>query len=185
MRRLVLFAPAVLASVVACSPITVNTSFDPASNFARLRTFAWVEPIEGEDPAKDVAPDFRMRLRAAVEKVLANKGFIRAAEGVEPDCRIAYYRHLQPGAWITTWGYPYGPWRVDRWGYRYDPWLVGWRRVEVQHFEVGTLVLDIVDAKTSKLSWRGWGRGVLDPRRSGEQLLDAVRKVIGRFPPGR
>ncbi len=51
----------------------------------------------------------------------------------------------------------------------------------------GTLILDIVDDRNSKLIWRGWASGALDhdprPDKVRMYVNKAVRKILEKFPP--
>ena len=51
----------------------------------------------------------------------------------------------------------------------------------------GTLVLDIIDARTNELIWRGWANTVLDhdpePEEVHMYVNEAVRKMLEEFPP--
>lgn len=85
-----------------------------------------------------------------------------------------------PGAyWRNPWGYAC----AYRIGYGYG-WLPlydapGGRLA-------GTLVIDILDAETHELLWRGSAEGALIDRRSdqSQEEIDAiVREVLERFPP--
>jgi hypothetical protein len=48
------------------------------------------------------------------------------------------------------------------------------------------LVLDIVDARTSKLLWRAYGGEKIDDFRNRDKDIKAVvKKALQRFPPKR
>jgi hypothetical protein len=60
----------------------------------------------------------------------------------------------------------------------------------VQEYEAGTLVLDVVDARTNRLIWRGWtqdGVQAFDNRdQMTKKIAEAVERMMRRFPrPGR
>jgi hypothetical protein len=70
--------------------------------------------------------------------------------------------------------------------------LGGWRwggfgetTTTVQNYRVGTLVLDMYDAKTKQLVWRGAASDTLsDKEEHNEKDLDkAVDKMLKDFPP--
>ena len=81
---------------------------------------------------------------------------------------------------------------VGDWGYR-DPYGAYWtgyygpRSVDVQYYEEGTLIIDVIDPGENRLVWRGSATRVLDramtPERADEIVLEAVRKIFDRFPP--
>ena len=50
-----------------------------------------------------------------------------------------------------------------------------------------TLVLDVVNAETSELAWRGTAQGVLDASMNPEDrrklVTEAIDKMLRKFPP--
>jgi hypothetical protein len=58
---------------------------------------------------------------------------------------------------------------------------------DVVHYEAGTLILDVLDARTNRLIWRGWAqtdmRNVLGNRARLAQVIDeAAARILQRFP---
>jgi hypothetical protein len=58
----------------------------------------------------------------------------------------------------------------------------------VTDFEAGTLILDIVDAHTNRLIWRGWAQRALgDMLENQDHMADridqAVSRMLARFRP--
>jgi hypothetical protein len=60
---------------------------------------------------------------------------------------------------------------------------------EVYQYEEGTLIIDLIHAKTQHLIWRGIAKGAVDWQTSHDQrtkLIDeAIHKVLAQFPPKR
>jgi hypothetical protein len=114
------------------------------------------------------------RVGAAVEAGLKAKGYLQA-EGA-PDFLVATYVGRQSRIQVTDWGYGYGP---------RGAWYGG--GVDVYQYEQGSLVLDIVDARTKKLVWRGTATAIIDPGASPEErtkrINEAVAKMLEDFPP--
>jgi hypothetical protein len=54
-------------------------------------------------------------------------------------------------------------------------------------YEAGTLLLEFMDARSGKLVWRGVAKGSVDPKsspeRRDENVKEAVRKLLKKFPP--
>ena len=62
-------------------------------------------------------------------------------------------------------------------------WESGWTKVVVSDYVEGTLVLDIVDAKTKQLAWRAYCKGVIrDPSKRDKIINKAVAKAFKQFP---
>ena len=54
-------------------------------------------------------------------------------------------------------------------------------------YEAGTLVIDVIDARTNKLMWRGWAqntvKGMLENQDTMARRIDeAVTRMFVRFP---
>jgi len=186
-----ILAAALLAFTLACgcAPISVHVRYDPKVDFSDYKTFDWIPRPEKDNPAADVVPGFREKVRLTLERLLAERGITPAPEGSQADLHVAFYFHISQHSrawWVSNWGYPYYPW-VGYWGYRWDPWFDPWSPgwVEVVSYDVGTMVVDVVEAKTKRLVWRGWGRGVTDPQAPDQKLLEAVRRIMNRFPPSQ
>jgi hypothetical protein len=59
---------------------------------------------------------------------------------------------------------------------------------EIVEYEAGTLVLDIVDARSNRLIWRGWATNSVedmlnDPDRMAKTIERAVSEMLRRLPP--
>jgi hypothetical protein len=160
----------VLAAVTFAQKTTFD--FDRGANFARYRTYAWTEG----SPVGDRFVD--QRITDAVERHLALKGLVRATPGNRPDMLVAYHanfdRNLQVNAFGTGWG-----------GYRYGGSRSGSARVE--EILVGTIVVDLVDAATTDLVWRGMATGDVDvdakPEKRDQNIDRAAAKIFKNYPP--
>ena len=79
---------------------------------------------------------------------------------------------------FSTGGGPYG----YRWG---GGW--GTTDMRVNEILVGTLVIDVADAKKSELVWRGMGVKEVDtqakPEKRDKNIAQAVKKIMKNYPP--
>lgn len=166
---LVLSLPLVVV-LAACSSLETSYDFDTHTDFASFHVYAWTERA-ASDAGSDLVYD---RIVRAVDENLAAKGYVR---GDKPDFHVAARTGNQTRVSVTDWGYSYGA---------YASWYPR-RDVSVQEYEVGTLILDVVDASTMKLVWRGTAEDTLPTQPSPEEitkLVDhAVQKVLEAFPP--
>lgn len=166
--------------VGACASIAVNTDFDPATDFGAYHTYRWVpEPQRATGDVRiDRNPLLDRRVRAAVERHLTAKGFEKRESG-EVDFLVAYHASLEGKMDVTT---------MDRYyGYRRRGVLV--QETMVREYDQGTLVLDIVDARTNELTWRGTAQaevtGADTPEERTAKIDKAVEKTLAAFPPRR
>jgi len=139
-------------------------------DFSKLKTYRWADI-----PSKaDADPLVVQRVGAAVETQLKEKGYA-LAEGA-PDFLVATYVGRHTRIQVADWGYGYGH---GRW--------YGGGGLDVYQYEEGSLVVDIVDAHTKQLAWRGTATGIVDPGATPEdrtkKINKAVAKIFEDFPP--
>jgi hypothetical protein len=178
MRRLAgIFTIAVVVATAGCATMNVSSHIERDVNFSEYVTYDWGPPdnLPIGDPRLDNNPFFNDFLQGAIEKKMAAKGFERAVTG-QPDLLIHYHASVNQKLDV---------YEVDhRYGYCY-----GNCQPQVVDFELGTLVIDIVDAKTSKVVWRGWAQdtmnGVIDNQaRLEKQVDEGVTKMMMQLPRG-
>ena len=89
------------------------------------------------------------------------------------DVFITFFLHANPGQSfkIVDGGYGwYGP--------------AAWTTTEIESYAEGMLVIDIVDASTSKMIWRAYcGDEIREMRKRDKKFTAAVKKALDRFPP--
>jgi hypothetical protein len=181
MRRALtlLLLPALLS---ACFGSRVRRDYDTSVDFQRLKTYAWQSPTQ-ETPGADLANNSLLdaRVRAAVDAVLAEKGYAPAPDD-RADFRVAYHYAVEKeaasrgvrtgvGLGLGSRG-TFGSVGVGSGG--------GTDRLE-------TLTLDVLDPVSGKLMWRGLTEKSLDltadPDESSADILATVREILSKFPP--
>ena len=169
-------AAAVVSAVGYASSITVDSKADPAADFSRYKSYSWTEMKEVRSEA------VKKRIMSAVDAQLRRKGFVRKDDGadlrlvVHPSLSKEYPTHSYDPGWEYGWGTwapPFGD--------------IGTGSSLGESIPIGTVMVDLVDAATKKLVWRGAARSPLDSEASVEQkqeLVDeAMEKLFKKFPP--
>jgi hypothetical protein len=163
MKLLVLTFLAVLGALAQ----NVTVEFDPAADFSKFKTFAIRDgQLNSKNPALN-SELVKKRIEAAIERDLTGKG-LTVVPG-RSDLNVRYHFGSARKAQIER--YPAG-WR-------------GWgtRVVRVPYTE-GTLVIDLRDATTRSLVWRGIAReDKSDAAKIQGKLDDMVRKSFDKYPP--
>ena len=172
-----------LILAAGCANQQVSTDYSPATSFSQFRTFALVAP---PDTAAQQLLD--QRIRNAVQAQLDAKG-LTAADRQTADLFVGYgmvdKTHKEVYTNRDGWGWGGG------WGYRYWRWGVAWpmtvqRRVET--YTDGTVVVNLIDAKTKQVVWQGEVDDVVNlpvtnPVRATQQIDAAVAKLFTKYPP--
>jgi hypothetical protein len=161
--------------------VDVNTDYDPGADFASFSTYTWaVRTNTGDDDPRVYNRVTAQRVKTAVDRALRAKGYTE--EGTDGDFLVAWHGAIegQMSYQTITSHYGYG------WGWYGD---VGMSRTYVNEWDEGTVLVDIVDANSRELVWRGTATGTVQQRSSPQQAqadLDAAAKqLLSDFPPGR
>jgi len=158
-------------------------------NFAEIKTFAFkatppMEPVAEKTTTYD-SPLVRERTQAAIAAQLESRGLRRNDE--HPDIYVVTHRTYKVEVINPYgWGAPYawgGYYRADRagWGMPYDGGYYGELR--------GTLTVDLENAKTGALLWRGVEtkrvHQTSKPSRRDKYVSEQVSDVFKHLPiPG-
>ena len=160
-----------LASVFAQH---VKTDFDHQANFSQYKTYSWQEI----KPANSL---WDARIKNAVDAQLASKGWTRV--DTDGEVAIVAIKTTQTERTLQTFYDGFG----GGWGWRrFGGGGFGDATTTEQDYKVGTLVIDLYDAKTKLLIWRGSAQDTLsDKATKHEKNLDkGVAKMFKAFPPG-
>jgi hypothetical protein len=156
--------------------MTVSSHIEQGLDMSPYRTFDWgpADALPTGDPRLDKNPYFNDHVQGAVEKGLASRGFELAATG-SPDLLIHYHANISERIDVTHLDGAYG----------YCSQAVC--PEDVVRYETGTLVLDIVDARTNRLLWRGWAQNRVeamldDPDLLAKTIDRAVARMLLRLP---
>ena len=161
----------------------VNHDFDRSADFRKCKTVAYQVCMRIDNPLVD------KRIVADLEKALALEGLTKA-DG-DADVNVTYHSSTTEDIAIdtTTWGYGYGRgWARGHggYGYGYSGGPVS-STTTVRKYTRGTLVIDIWDARTKELVWRGTASDSVsdDPAKNDKKVQKALQKLFKLYPPER
>lgn len=166
LKLLSLLGVLVLAS---CSSVYVNTDYDKKANFSNYKTYAFLK--SGIDKA-EISDLDKKRILYAIDDAMAAKGFSKSEN---PDILISIFtKERERVDMYQSWGFSYGwnPW----WGMNYN------RPVTTTE---GTLLIDVLDAKSKELIWQGKGSGYLTQNvdKKDARIQEFVTKILEKYPP--
>jgi hypothetical protein len=147
----------------------VKTDFDRSTDFSYYRTYSW-EKVQTADPL------WVDRIKEAVNSALATKGLTPVASG--GDIAIVAIEMTKNQQTLNTF---------------YDGFGGGWRwgggfgnaTTTVDNYKVGTLVVDLFDANSKQLIWRGSSSDTLSDKsdKNIKTLDKGVQKMFEHYPP--
>jgi len=151
----------------------VKTDYDRNADFGKYKTYSW-EQVKTHDPL-DVD-----RIKNAVNATLAGKGWTRVDSG--GDVCIVAMEITRDQQTLNTFYDGFG----GGWGWRrFGGGGFGDATTTTETYKVGTLVVDLFDAKTKQLAWRGSSSDTLSNNsdKNIENLDKGVEKMFKKFPP--
>jgi hypothetical protein len=145
---------------------SVQSDFDKSFDFSKLKTFDFATQTRNlNDPlSHDQLNDGR--IRNALESKLAGGGYRLKNAGA--DFTVAYYVTTKNALNVQDYGY--GP---PRW--------FGRRDIRVDQYTQGTLTVDVIDATTKQLVWRGRASGAVELKNLDKKVDKTVEKLVARF----
>jgi len=157
----------------------VTYDFNKSANFAAYKTYTQKEGTKVGQPLIDD------RIVAAIDAAMAAKGFTKVE--ADPDVVVVYHVAFDKEKDISTYssGYAGG---YGAYGYGWGGgWGGGTTSTQVRDILVGTLVIDLADAKKKEIAWRGMGVKEVDttakPDKRDKSITNAVNKIFKNYPP--
>lgn len=162
-------------ALLAIAPVfaqDIRTDYDHNFAFNKMKSYSWGK-IETTDPTLEP------RITAAVDRVMQGYGFkesdkdkkgdfiFTAVEASNPEQYAAFYRDLNLD-WHRGW---------DGGGFSNGA-------NSLQQIQGGTLVVDIYDAATGKLIWRGTATENIPQSQQTQAKVDhAINTLFAHYPP--
>ena len=150
----------------------VKTDYDRTANFSQYKTYSWETVKTGNELNID-------RIKNAVDAQLAAKGYTQVPSGGSLSL-VAMEATKNQQTLNTVYNGMGGGWR----------WRGGFgggnATTYVDNYKVGTLVVDMFDAQSKKLLWRGSASDTLSDKsdKNIKNLNKGVQKMLKDFPPG-
>ena len=147
----------------------VKTDYDRSTDFSQYKTYSW-EKVQTQDAL------WVDRIKEAVNAALTAKGWTLVESGGNVAIVAIEMTHNQRTLNTFYDGFG-GGWR---WGGGF-----GNATTTVDNYKVGTLVVDLFDANTKKLIWRGSSSDTLSDKsdKNIKTLDKGVQKMFDHFPP--
>jgi hypothetical protein len=161
-----------MVAALGCSQmVEVRQEFDEFAPFENFKTYAWMPLPEDERAVSGKWMQADEWLRVAMDREMMDKGFTKV--DVNPDVFLAY-----------SFG------AADRISGPVDysvPYKSDYKNAEVWHQGGGILIIDIVNAKTERLAWRGIADAAINvdptPEMMEKNINRAVEKTMDQYPP--
>ena len=173
MKKLsLLFVLTLTLFAVSTYAMGIKTDFDKDFNFGSLKTFSFKEQRRGPRDELKTNSLEAGRIQEALTSQLEKNNFQLKTDG-EPDFLVAYYARSKDKTEIVAFDYGFP--RRWRWGLGADIWT--------RNYTQGSVMMDVIDAKTNQLVWRGVVTDVLgkSPDQTEKQINKASAELVKHF----
>lgn len=179
MKKLILVLA--LFALSACSTLKTNSDYNPSFDFSQVKTYAWVQKKVG-DSAYHLDGLMDQRVRMAIAQQLRLKG-LTLTNANDADVLINYLTKVNKRFNVNTFNtyYGYHPYFGPGWG-----GMAG-GQTTVREYNVGTLIVDMINNQTHQLIWRGSAEDTIRQETSPQARTEAVNKSVAAlfkaYPP--
>jgi hypothetical protein len=144
----------------------VTSDYDPAGDFDSYHTFMWIQSSSDDNHGE---------LQRVISAQLTAKDWTQVSAGADVGVAVnvaskkvrtadAFYRSLQG-------------WNWRRWDERDTS------STDVDFYSPGTMLVDMFDAKSHKLIWRGIAIGAFSAKGGGDHADKDLKRMFKDFPP--
>lgn len=166
-----------------CYSLVASSAYDPNFTFDSLRTYAWLPEVGYEKTGiVKTQPAIDQSIKSIIEEVVRNQGYLQVKR--DPNFYLTYHAAIETklDAYNLNKYYssPYGI-KNTYWQSWSDPYAIS------RDYEKGTLVIDIIHARSQQLIWRGSANANFfnKPKDSmnTDNVVRAARAILELFPP--
>jgi hypothetical protein len=179
----------VVAGLSACSSYNYYTAGLNKTNMSQYRSFAWISQQGKTDDKPTANAIADLKIKDAAVTSLTNKGLRMQKDN--PDLLVTYTAKIGLGSktvyyptYYSTGFYPgfgvgfgwgYRPYYYGYAGYPFT-YYGGMTAVDKEHYKEGTIIIDLIDTRTRKVVWRGFGVG--EVHHNVQRNIDDIPKVV-------
>ena len=185
-----------LGLLTSCSA-PVNVQQKAGVDFSQYRTYDWakteVKSADSQNPIYQSTLNDQL-IQDAIAGELGKRG-IRPARGkATPDFYLTYHLYIEEAERtvanppVAGYAYPYamsyrGAYLPINYGYFYSSPLYRSGGYRTETYNEGTMILDVVDARSNNLVWRGsMADPVRNPATIGKEFAESAKQILDEFP---
>ena len=145
----------------------VSVNYNHSQDFTQFKTYAW-----GSNNANQIQNSIlAQQAQSDINGALQGKGLQMVQESQNPDLIVTSNGGLKQETSYTAWGMGRG-------------FGGGMGTISPEQNTVGTLIVDLYDAKNKKLVWRGIGQDTLgnNGSKNAKSVSKAIEKMFKQYP---
>jgi hypothetical protein len=178
--------------LIGCSSARIYSDQVKDVDFSKYHTYAWLP--SKKDTTKKVlykSDIVIQNVQKAATAELQKRGF--KTQPKKPDLLVLLHltyeeiNDTQTTPLYSTYDYYYPDvlatpnGLVYYYNYNTVTHISGYEQQQINYTQ-GTVVVDVIDAKTKSLIWRGWSERPVYPETASQELSSDVEKIFKKFP---
>lgn len=167
--RLILIAAVLCLTSIQLLAQQVYVDYNHGLDFTQFHTYAWGQQANPNQISNSI---MLQNVQSQIEAQLQTKGLQKVEESQNPDIIVVASDGMKTETSYTAWGT--GGWRFGG----------GMGEISPEQSQVGTLIVDLYDAKNKHLAWRGVAKDTLSSKseKNEEMVTKAIDKMFKKFP---
>jgi hypothetical protein len=167
-KRLILIAAAICTISIQLLAQQVYVDYNHGLNFSQFHTYAW-----GQQPNPNQINDsiVMQNVQSNINSQLQSKGLQMVQESQNPDLIVVTSDGMKTETSYSAWGTGRG-------------FGGGMGEISPEQSQVGTLIVNVYDAKNKQLAWRGIAKDTLSSKseKNEEMITKAIDKMFKKYP---
>jgi len=165
-------------ALAACSSMKVQTEYDRNADFkATAAMHGSSSSLVRSSRRRPATPGSGKRFSRVIDQALASKGLTRVTPDQSPELLVAVHGWAINRIDVQSYGYNYAATP-----YGFYPTMAT-PAMEVRQYRDGTLIIDLVDARSKQMVWRGTATDTFSPGMEAQKVAEAVSKTLAEYPP--
>jgi hypothetical protein len=191
----------IISGLSACSSYNYYTAGLNKTNMSQYHSFALLAPAAKSKNTLTTNAVADLKIKDAAVASLSMKGLklqnnnpdllVTYTATVGRGARDVYYSTYYGNGFYPGWGFGFG----YGWGWGYRPFYYGYgfgypyayygglTAVDKEHYKEGTIIIDLIDTRTKRVVWRGFGVGEVhhNPQKNIDDLPKVVDGIISQL----
>jgi hypothetical protein len=166
--------------VIGCA--TYQTyDYDQDINFAKYKMFNWLLDSQDDDSKEPIKNTIiEKRFKRSIIATMKNK---EISFHENPDFYVSYHVSIKDNEDISCSYDHLFHHGSGFYGGLYSRGFFSDTRCYSRHYNTALIMIDIIDAESNDLLWRGWAsKNVIGPTISEQKVDDAVTEILKTFP---
>lgn len=168
--------------LAGCSAVTVTDEAVGSIDLLQMKKYSWLTPEDGAGQVRAVKPEVEKLIVSSVDKYFAGKGLEHTAKD-DADFYITWFGKVDEKVSRTSVAHFYRPYGYGTLAAQHPGMVEEGGPVKI--WQEGTLVIDIIDADSKAVVWRGNATDTIRDDMSADEvpayINRSVKGLLDRF----